>query len=200
MKHRINIYSNIILKNFLTSLLFEYELKFKKLDSIEKKQTNIFANVIIISNNKDLDSINFNKLGDDFLVISNLKKINSFQNKNTKFINSPLSINNIRNSIENFIQNLKIKFHDICIDKEKLINLNNKFHCYLTKAELEILSFLIREKETSKNFIKENILNIKSDIETNSLESHLTRIRKKMIKIKTTVKIQSKSEKLLITI
>ena len=200
MKYRINIYSNIILKNFLTNFLFEYELKFKKLDSIDKKQTNIFANVIIISNNKDLDLINFNKLGDNFLVISNSKKINSFQTKNTKFINSPISINHIRNTIENFIQNLKIKFHDICIDNEKLINLNNKFHCYLTKVEIEILSFLIREKETSKNFIKENILKIKSDIETNSLESHLTRIRKKMIKIKTTVKIQSKSEKLLITI
>ena len=200
MKYRINIYSNIILKNFLTNFLFEYELKFKKLDSIDKKQTSIFANVIIISNNKDLDLINFNKLGDNFLVISNSKKINSFKTKNTKFINSPISINHIRNTIENFIQNLKIKFHDICIDNEKLINLNNKFHCYLTKAEIEILSCLISEKETSKNFIKENILKIKSDIETNSLESHLTRIRKKMIKIKTTVKIQSKSEKLLITI
>ena len=68
------------------------------------------------------------------------------------------------------------------------------------KVELEILSYLIREKETSKNFIKENILNIKSDIETNSLESHLTRIRKKMNKVKTSIKIQTKSEKLLITI
>ena len=200
MKHRIIVYSNDILKNFLKSFLFEYELKFNKLDSIHKKQTNIFANVIIISNNNDEGLINFNKLGDNFLVISNSKKINSLQTKNTRFINSPISINHIRNSIQNFIQNLKIKFHDLCIDNEKLINLNNKFHCHLTKAELEILSFLIREKETSKNFIKENILNIKSDIETNSLESHLTRIRKKMIKIKTTVKIQSKSEKLLITI
>ena len=50
-----------------------------------------------------------------------------------------------------------------------------------------------------KNFIKENILNIKSNIETNSLESHLSRIRKKMNTIKTKVKIQTKNEKLLIT-
>ena len=76
--------------------------------------------------------------------------------------------------------------------------MNNQSFCYLTKVELEILSYLVREKETSKNFIKENILNIKTNIETNSLESHLTRIRKKMNKVKTTVKIQTKSEKLLI--
>ena len=68
-----------------------------------------------------------------------------------------------------------------------------------TKIELEILTHLIRKKETSKNFIKENILNIKSNIETNSLESHLSRIRKKMNTIKTKVKIQTKNEKLLIT-
>ena len=58
----------------------------------------------------------------------------------------------------------------------------------------------MRKKETSKNFIKENILNIKSNIETNSLESHLSRIRKKINTLKSKVKIQTKNEKLLITI
>ena len=83
--------------------------------------------------------------------------------------------------------------------EEKLINLDNDNFCYLTKIELEILICLIRKKEISKNFIKENILNIRSNIETNSLESHLSRIRKKMSLIKTKVKIQTKNEKLLIT-
>ena len=94
---------------------------------------------------------------------------------------------------------LKILFI-ISIDNEKLTNINNNSFCYLTKVEYEILFFLIREKEINKNIIKENILNIKSNVETNSLDSHLTRIRRKMIKIKTSVKIQSKSEKLLITV
>jgi len=70
----------------------------------------------------------------------------------------------------------------------------------LVLQHLHFLTHLIRKKETSKNFIKENILNIKSNIETNSLESHLSRIRKKMNTIKTKVKIQTKNEKLLITI
>ena len=51
----------------------------------------------------------------------------------------------------------------------------------------------------NKNFIKENILNIKSNVETNSLESHLTRIRKKLNEIETVVKIKTKNEKLLIS-
>ena len=118
---------------------------------------------------------------------------------NLNLLHTPHSINYIKNKIENFMQNLKIRFHDIAIDNEKIINLKDNSFCYLTKVEMEILSYLIRVKETNKNYIKENILNIKSNIETNSLESHLTRIRKKMSKVRTSVTIQTKSEKLLIT-
>ena len=81
-----------------------------------------------------------------------------------------------------------------------MTNEKNKYFCYLTKLELEILSHLIIEKESTKKYIQEKILNIKSTIETNSLDSHLTRIRKKLTQINTSVKIQSKKEKLLITI
>ena len=55
--------------------------------------------------------------------------------------------------------------------------MKNNYFCYLTKLELEILSHLIIEKEYQK-YIQEKILNIKSTIETNSLDSHLSRIRK----------------------
>ena len=120
-------------------------------------------------------------------------------NNNIHILIAPIPENNLKNKIENFLQNIKVRFHDISIENEKLTNLKNKSFCYLTKAELEILTFLVREKETTKNFIKENILKIKSNVETNSLESHLTRIRKKMNEIETIVKIQTKNDRLLIT-
>ena len=134
------------------------------------------------------------------LIISNTKINKSDVNKNTKILKCPTSIDHIKNTIENFINNLKVSFHDISIDNEKLTNLNNNSFCYLTKVEFEILCFLISEKETTKSIIKKNILNIKSNVETNSLESHLTRIRKKMNKVKTDVQIRSKNERLLITV
>ena len=86
------------------------------------------------------------------------------------------------------------------IDNDRLTNINNNSFCYLTNVEFKILKYLIRIKKKNKSFIKENILNIKSNIQTNSLESHLTRIRKKMNKIGTTVKIQTKNEKLIIVV
>ena len=200
MKNKLNIYSNDNIKKILYSLFSKYDLFFNKLESIDYKAQKIQPNVIIINNENDNKLINFRKLNENYLIISNLKNNILGLNKNTMLFNAPMSINHLKSTIELFIQNLKIHFHDIAIHGERLTNLTNNNFCYLTKVELEILCHLIREKKTSKNLIKENILNIKSNIETNSLESHLTRIRKKMIKIKTCVKIKTKSEILLISV
>ena len=200
MRNKLNIFSNNKVNNFLTSILSEYDITFMKFDRINYNLENGGINIVFINNEKDLSLINFNYLKDNYLIISSLKSNRLNLNTNLKLINIPVSINHIINEIENFIQNLKIQFHDISIDNEKITNLSNNSFCYLTKLELEILKYLIIEKETSKKFIKENILNIKSNIETNSLESHLTRIRKKMNSLNTAVKIQSKSEKLLIKV
>ena len=200
MKNTLNIFSNYKINNFLINLLSKYELNFLTLEHIDYKKHGRTANIILIINDKDYDKINFENLNDNYLIISNsiIRKLD--YNNIFKSLNIPTSLNNIKNKIENFIQNLKIDFHDISIHDEKLINIKTNSFCYLTKAELEILTCLIREKETSKNFIKENILKIKSNIETNSLESHLTRIRKKMNEIETVLKIQTRKEKLLITL
>ena len=198
MKSKLFIYSDTKIENFLRLLLSEFELVFMKFNDFDYKLYSSQPNIFILSDNKDVSLINFKKLKNNCLIISN-KNINNINlNNKLRVLRTPLTTNHIKSKIENFVQNISIKFHDISIDNEKLTNLNNQSFCYLTKVELEILSYLIREKETSKNFIKENILNIKTNIETNSLESHLTRIRKKMNKVKTTVKIQTKSEKLLI--
>ena len=200
MKNNLNIYSNDNIKKILYPLLSKYDLVFKKLELIDYKAKKIQPNIIIINNENDEKLINFRKLNDNCLIISNLKKNTLDFNKNIKFLSTPISINHLKNTIEIFIQNLKIQFHDISIHGERLSNLTNNLFCYLTKVELEILTHLIREKKTTKDFIKENILNIKSNIETNSLDSHLTRIRKKMNKVDTRVKIKTKNEILLISV
>ena len=199
MSNTINILSNKKIRSFLSSLLSNYELVFSNLDTINNDFQKTQANIIIVNNDRDINQINIRNIDENYLIISNLKKHELNFNKNIKLITAPLTINQLKNTIKNFLHNLKLKFYDISIDNEKITNLNNNSFCYLTKIELEILNHLIREKETSKNYIKLNILNIKSNIETNSLESHLTRIRKKMNKINTVVKIHTKNEKLIIT-
>tara|TARA_Y100001970_G_scaffold106260_1_gene133206 strand:+ start:218 stop:820 length:603 start_codon:yes stop_codon:yes gene_type:complete len=200
MKNKINIFSSNRIKKFLEETLFQYEINYKKIEHINYDSQNSKLNIIILNNNKDIGLINLKNLHNNCLIISNTKINKSDVNKNTKILKCPTSIDHMKNTIENFINNLKVSFHDISVENEKLTNLNNNSFCYLTKVEFEILSFLISEKETSKGIIKKNILNIKSNVETNSLESHLTRIRKKMNKVKTDVQIRSKNERLLITV
>ena len=198
MKNKINIFSDKKIKFFLIELFSDYKLSFIDLNNIQKYIENTAINIIFLNDKENTNLIDFKKLSDNFLLISNIKNENL--NKNNQVIRIPKSINNIKTIIENFVENVKIKFHDITIVNEKLTNIKNNSFCYLTKLESEILTYLIIEKEGTKKYIQENILNIKSTIQTNSIDSHLTRIRKKMNKIKTSVKIQSKSEKLLIII
>ena len=199
MKNKLFIFSNNKINNFVTKLLSNYELTFLKFEEIDYKEQYTGANIIIVNCDEDANKVNFKNLNENYLIITNLKNKKLNLNNNIHLLIAPIPENNIKNKIENFLQNIKVRFHDISIENEKLTNLKNKSFCYLTKAELEILTFLIREKETTKNFIKENILKIKSNVETNSLESHLTRIRKKMNEIETIVKIQTKNDRLLIT-
>ena len=181
----------------MNELLSDYELIFKDLNEVQKYLKNNSINIIFL-NDESTKLFDFKKLKGNFLILSNVK--NQSTNIKNQLIKIPTPINQIKTIIENFLENIKIIFHDITIINEKMTNINNNSFCYLTKLESEILSYLIYEKESTKNYIQENFLNIKGTIKTNSLDSHLTRIRKKLSQINTTIKIQSKSERLLITI
>ena len=198
MKNKINIYSDKKSRSFLSDLFFDYELFFRDFIEIPNYLNSCAANIIFLSDEESTKLIDFKKLSDNFLVLSSLK--NNNPSIGIQFVKIPKPINQIKTLIENFVENLKIKFHDITIVNEKLTNINSNSFCYLTKLESEILTYLIIEKKSTKKYIQENILNIKSTIQTSSLDSHLTRIRKKMNQIETDVKIQSKNEILTIII
>ena len=70
-------------------------------------------------------------------------------------------------------------------------NIDNEKKTYLTETEFRILNFLLKYKVVSKNNLKTKVLNLKISIDTRSLESHLSRIRKKIKIIESKVKIIS---------
>ena len=71
-----------------------------------------------------------------------------------------------------------------------LLQVNN-LKTYLTETEQDILNFLISKHNVSKNTIKKEIFNLNPLVDTRSLESHLSRIRKKIKKIDSVLKIIS---------
>ncbi len=62
---------------------------------------------------------------------------------------------------------------------------------FFTDTEANILKNLIVEKKIKKLIIKSDILNYNDKLNTKSLESHLSRIRKKLSSLKSTISIIS---------
>ena len=195
MKQHINIYSSSKKHLFFEDILSSYTLKFLKLNDLPKKTNSKELGIILLSDigeNVDINFSNFSK----FIFITNLKKHKDVKKENVLFIDTPVSPLHIKNHIKNFfkIDNLKLK--NLSIIENKLINSLTMEHCYLTDIEKDILINLLINKKCSKHFVKNNILKIKSNIETNSLESHLSRIRGKFNKLKINLVLQSKNNNL----
>ena len=72
-----------------------------------------------------------------------------------------------------------------------LKNLTNNKLIKISDIEKEILRILFFQKSAEKQEIKVTVLNYKSDIKSNSVESHLTRIRNKIESIEANIKIVS---------
>jgi len=94
--------------------------------------------------------------------------------------------------VKNYFENNTENFNDIKIFGETITNTNNEKFCFLTNLERLIIFELIKNKSISREYFLENILGLKKNIETKTIESHLTRIRKKFLQIESQTKIFSK--------
>ena len=63
----------------------------------------------------------------------------------------------------------------------------------------DILTVLINQQEAEKNLLLERVLKIKKETETKTIESHLTRIRNKLLKINSKLKIISRGDKVFLS-
>ena len=198
MKREIKIYSNLENNSFLTQILSKYKPKFETISFLIKNEKKSDSGIIFYKQESEKNNFNFKILKNNYLLISNSSNSLKDLSTNITTVTSPITLDQINNYVERFFNNNKIEFEDIYISDKTLFNINNNKSCLLTDIEFEILLNLIHMKISTKHYIKENILNIKSNIETNSIDSHLTRIRKKLEKINTSIIIQSKNDKITI--
>ena len=158
--------------------VFSYELDS---NSIQKK---------IDDFKKSLPEINL------FFLIS--KKTKSFFEKRKNCIYYPIKIKELIHKTRQENEN-PIIFENLELKKNFLKNALNNKQIKISDIEKNILKLLFFKKSTQKEVIKVSILNYKTEIKSNTVESHLTRIRNKIESIGSNVKIIS-SEKGMISI
>ncbi len=198
MKKKINFFSNQSSEKFLSQLFPDLLITSKNLNELYNDKIPTEGGVVLINDSLEFTKINFKKMNKEFLFFSNIAPSSNIVIKNPDIIKSPLLISQIRSEIKKFLSNKSINFKDIEVIDRELINVKNNNSCKITDIEYEILTYLITSKDCSKEYIKNNILMIKSSLMTNSLDSHLTRIRKKLDKLQTGIKIKASNDKLII--
>ena len=197
MSNKLQIFTNFKNYKFFTQIFPEYSLTFGSIEEIHNNKTKNDKKIILYIS-LDKSNLNMDPIPKNYLLISNVEINNQSNHKNTIFLKRPLTPLQIKNVVNKYLSEFEISFEDISIVDKKMHNTAvNKF-VFLTEIENSILRYLIENKVSSKEYVKKYILNINQDIETNSIESHLTRIRKKFQKIQTNLVIQSKNDNLSI--
>jgi len=115
-----------------------------------------------------------------------------------KTFNKHININKFIDEVTTFFAKNSIIYGDIKVQGEKIINIKEEKETLLTPLEKDILTLLIERQEIEKIFLLEGVLKIKKEIETKTIESHLTRIRNKLSKINSKLKIISKGKKIFL--
>ena len=193
MKSNITVYTNLINYHFFEQILSKYLVNFKPLKEFSTKNSKKHKALIIYKEDKD-ENIDFNSISADTLIITNKDFKSKINNNKIKLINKITSPQNIIEEIEKYLFIKKFVHKNILIIDKKLKNVLNDKSCYLTDIERNILECIFLNNVFSRKYIKQNILNIKSSMETNSLDSHLTRIRKKFNQINAGLTIESKND------
>ena len=142
-------------------------------------------NIIFVENEKSLNEKveNFN----NYLIISNKKNLN---------IGNQLVLDNTPINIFKLVEKINIEFLKIQFNSQSevkvnnyLINLNsremlaNNIKLKLTEKEINTITYLSKSnKPVSVDELKKEVWSYQSDIETHTVETHIYRLRKKIIK------------------
>ena len=183
------IFSNLENKidKFYDSDLNFFYLKEIKGFKFKKNQLNIF---FIPPNLNSTNCKNINKflksskLGN--LIICVDKTNNKYFAEHDILFHIPISFSELMKKVNFLKLSSNILFKNLQLNRlsRELININNKNTIVLTQIESNILGVLMRsEKKVSRELLNSNALGYSKNIDSHSLDSHIYRIRKKLLRI-----------------
>ena len=161
------IYKHNALYHIFDEIDFDFNFKVNFVDnenSLNKKIKNL-NNYLILSNKKYLNFSNF-------IVLNNLP-INFFK------LIEKINIEFLKLQFSNQSE-VKINDYTINLNSREMIAFNTKVK--LTEKEINIIIYLSKSsKPVNTDELQKNVWSYKSDIETHTVETHIYRLRKKIL-------------------
>jgi len=197
MKTKLEIFSTERLKSFLASLDGFFDISVKSIGDLEKPIDKKNLSIIFLDNDSTISEkiIKTTHKNENFIfVCKDFSVFQKFSLSQKNVLISPFSINRFVDIINNLINTRKHSFANIVLNNNSVINIKTNEKIDLTQAENDILLKLFKEKNVKKRIIERDALQIKQDLNTSSMESHLNRIRKKLKKINSNFTIVSKDK------
>ena len=196
MKNTIFIYGGSSLLKIVTEILSEYKIAPIKIEQINDE--NFRNNNIVLFGDTDLKkkikTYFFLQNNIIFFIRDNNDSAEQTTSQNASFFYGSIRVKKFIDEIKTFFITKKIVLKKIEISGDKITNLTNDLCLLLTPLEKEILIFLFENKRIKKDYLLEKIIKIKKETETKTAESHLTRIRGKLMKIKSQIQIKTKED------
>ena len=197
MKTKLQIFSTEHLKNFFTNLEDFFELNIKNFDELESYVDQNNLSILFLDDQSKVAKKIIKKISENENFIFACMDFSVFQKfslseKNTLI--SPFSISRLVDFVNNIINTKTYIFNNIELCNHIITNTKTNGTIHLTQAENHILLKLFKEKNVKKKLIERDVLEIKQDLNTSSMDSHLNRIRKKFKKISSYITISSKDK------
>ena len=172
-------------------LFFKFKLKFSEdLSSYANELKKVDQIIIFFLTDKNMEDCNYIIKNNFPLIIItknlNLKNIES--RDLVEKLNLPFTISDFKKKItllaakNIFYKSSMIKLNDYIINKNNRIIKNNNKELQLTEKEINFLIlFSSSNQPVSRNFVLKNIWNYSPESETHTVETHIHRLRKKIL-------------------
>ena len=193
MNNEILLFSELYDTKVVEIVLADFNIKKFDLKELKNKNCTNKNILVFLNDDKNINDLKQISLNNFVICFVNKKNIEETFNKAT-IMSGPVTLSKLKEFANKIYQSNSKEYRDVVIVDKKLTNKKNKKYTYFTDLENEIFSELLEKKELDKKYLKENILNIKNNIDTRSIESHFSRIRKKLSFIESSIKITSKGE------
>ncbi len=193
MKTKLDVFSKNELNNFFLNFEVFFEIKNHNYQALENFTEFKNLSLVFLDDQTDEGIIKkISKKENVLFVCKDHTDLQNFHLNKKQSVICPISTNKLIDFIQNFIIQKKHTFTNIELNNSYITNKKTNERAHLTQAENHILSKILNHKSVQKKTIERDVLQIKSDLNTSSIESHLNRIRKKLKLINSNFTLSSK--------